>query len=792
MADGSGHEESCSSQTKGRSATGCWTCRVRRKKCDERPERCKTCSSLRLKCDGYGTRPLWMDGGIREKQKVEDLKRRVRRHRKRSQTLVKRPRGVQESIPPQQIFGDRIGNPTISVLGNASGGDRYDWELLSAADGNFLPWTEPFSLEAVNNTPRVDEMTVDTSLQALVDFNKQLTIQSSSCIEAQSRVNIDGNISSPSALCRTDARVDNLSFEQLNGHQRSRDQQTAYIPGEHDVLDNRLHHMPLDASTDDTFSEQWMSLLPNRDQRTAGDLTTLDVVDGQSHTLPPGAIVEAAFSEQWTTLLQDEQTTNNPEAFNVFDHDTHDLSPAAAFSPSAESFSFSPYLSTVHENSGHDENCGRPPTPADSTEDTHSGTSDARLTVTSPDKHTRSGASSKGPREISATSTDEKSSTLWFFTHSVLPNQFPHAGDELLSQLRHLILSPQEPIKEYVRITVAEYVDCLTSRGLEKFGLRTSSDRGAKIGKDDIESIYMLLSTDALTSDTEVRNRCVEEITVMLVHQTLFQIDECPTTKVILGNVAKLVTDDHKRLGSRSLLVELFQSLLSSLEIIGSATFGMPLQTCTSPGGTTLSASLSQVTGCQTWVFHNILEITNFRMWKLSAVETGSLNVVELANKASAIRRDIEHQRSNIEQKDVGVDSAVLQITEAFAHAAEIYLHTTASGAYPNVSDIRHSVSRVVVAIKRLSRPQLLESLAWPICVTASMATEEHESFFSGIANGARRNGDYSVKLTRALCVAKECQRLRKTNIGANVSEERRAYDWFDAMRSLGKEWNLL
>ncbi|KAG2359448.1 hypothetical protein BDR07DRAFT_1336806 [Suillus spraguei] len=46
---------------------GCWTCRLRRKKCDEQREdnSCHTCKRLRLDCLGWGTRrPEWMRVGI--------------------------------------------------------------------------------------------------------------------------------------------------------------------------------------------------------------------------------------------------------------------------------------------------------------------------------------------------------------------------------------------------------------------------------------------------------------------------------------------------------------------------------------------------------------------------------------------------------------------------------------------------------------------------------------------------------------------------------------------------------
>ncbi|KAG1821621.1 fungal-specific transcription factor domain-containing protein [Suillus subaureus] len=52
---------------------GCWTCRLRRKKCDEQREgnSCHTCKRLRIDCLGWGTRrPEWM----RDKKAVEDYK----------------------------------------------------------------------------------------------------------------------------------------------------------------------------------------------------------------------------------------------------------------------------------------------------------------------------------------------------------------------------------------------------------------------------------------------------------------------------------------------------------------------------------------------------------------------------------------------------------------------------------------------------------------------------------------------------------------------------------------------
>ncbi|KAF2013049.1 hypothetical protein BU24DRAFT_263196 [Aaosphaeria arxii CBS 175.79] len=46
-------------RTVTRTRTGCWTCRGRRKKCDEVRPFCNTCANLGLRCEGYGVRLRW-------------------------------------------------------------------------------------------------------------------------------------------------------------------------------------------------------------------------------------------------------------------------------------------------------------------------------------------------------------------------------------------------------------------------------------------------------------------------------------------------------------------------------------------------------------------------------------------------------------------------------------------------------------------------------------------------------------------------------------------------------------
>lgn len=64
--------------TGSRSLYGCWTCRLRKKKCDETRPACLTCISLDLHCHGFGPKPEWMDRGSLQKEKALEVKHTVR------------------------------------------------------------------------------------------------------------------------------------------------------------------------------------------------------------------------------------------------------------------------------------------------------------------------------------------------------------------------------------------------------------------------------------------------------------------------------------------------------------------------------------------------------------------------------------------------------------------------------------------------------------------------------------------------------------------------------------------
>ncbi|WYZ44495.1 hypothetical protein EsH8_VII_000931 [Colletotrichum jinshuiense] len=128
-------KNSMSSSAKIRSSEGCWTCRLRRKKCDEARPVCEGCAQLEITCHYSETKPDWMDGGERQKEMADHLKKQVkiqannRRERKYLQGLDVEGRDDSDDdhVPPVPA--------------------------LSADDGSSSKATDSNSPSTVNDTP---------------------------------------------------------------------------------------------------------------------------------------------------------------------------------------------------------------------------------------------------------------------------------------------------------------------------------------------------------------------------------------------------------------------------------------------------------------------------------------------------------------------------------------------------------------------------------------------------------------------------------------------------------------
>ncbi|ORX36937.1 fungal-specific transcription factor domain-domain-containing protein [Kockovaella imperatae] len=108
-----------------RSKTGCITCRIRKKRCDEAKPLCRTCTRLGIECLGYGAkRPKWLS----EKSKADQWRRHIAyspMHRHEAIQVQKTKRAREESTQSPESDGD---------LSPVETHDRSSW--LSAFDGS--------------------------------------------------------------------------------------------------------------------------------------------------------------------------------------------------------------------------------------------------------------------------------------------------------------------------------------------------------------------------------------------------------------------------------------------------------------------------------------------------------------------------------------------------------------------------------------------------------------------------------------------------------------------------------
>ncbi|KAK6842162.1 Transcriptional regulatory protein pro1 [Apiospora arundinis] len=96
-----------------RSRTGCYTCRLRRKKCDEGTPMCTACKHLGLCCEYK--RPMWWSNNEARRQHKDDIKMIIKRKKlseKAShatiQTSVSSPPGLSHSLPTSATFSDPL------------------------------------------------------------------------------------------------------------------------------------------------------------------------------------------------------------------------------------------------------------------------------------------------------------------------------------------------------------------------------------------------------------------------------------------------------------------------------------------------------------------------------------------------------------------------------------------------------------------------------------------------------------------------------------------------------------
>ncbi|KAH8800661.1 C6 transcription factor [Xylogone sp. PMI_703] len=136
-----------------RSIHGCWTCRVRRKKCDETRPSCSVCISLELECHGYGPRPEWMDNGILQRDQALKIKCIVSqtKYKKGNRQQPSATRSLQDLSSGQGLLStENLSSPappssisTCQQLNKWNGTIDQDWSHFQLDEADLSSFIDP-------------------------------------------------------------------------------------------------------------------------------------------------------------------------------------------------------------------------------------------------------------------------------------------------------------------------------------------------------------------------------------------------------------------------------------------------------------------------------------------------------------------------------------------------------------------------------------------------------------------------------------------------------------------------
>lgn len=166
-----------------RSTQGCWTCRLRRKKCDEQKPNCSICASLEITCLYSDKKPEWMDGGIREKEMSDHLKAMVKtkaNERREKKWASEIQVDESESEPTTSVSNDAmlahsmadhtLESTTDHEMGNSSGPSMYT-PGTSATEGSPTAHTSPEEQTARPSLQVFEPVLAESDISGHVDVH---------------------------------------------------------------------------------------------------------------------------------------------------------------------------------------------------------------------------------------------------------------------------------------------------------------------------------------------------------------------------------------------------------------------------------------------------------------------------------------------------------------------------------------------------------------------------------------------------------------------------------------------
>ncbi|KAM0387864.1 hypothetical protein ACHAQC_010287 [Fusarium culmorum] len=154
-----------------RSRTGCYTCRLRRKKCDEGTPMCTACKHLGLQCEYK--RPMWWSNNDMRRKHKEDIKMIIKRKKLSEKSphniqnsVTSSPPGLTHSLPTSATFTDPLDRTRSASIDSQFPGA---FNFNSPPNGNEYGFGAPMHPEFMFGSYSPYEIDVKTERQMFVN-----------------------------------------------------------------------------------------------------------------------------------------------------------------------------------------------------------------------------------------------------------------------------------------------------------------------------------------------------------------------------------------------------------------------------------------------------------------------------------------------------------------------------------------------------------------------------------------------------------------------------------------------
>ena len=203
--------------------------------------------------------------------------------------------------------------------------------------------------------------------------------------------------------------------------------------------------------------------------------------------------------------------------------------------------------------------------------------------------------------------------------------------------------------------------------------------------------------------------------------------------------------------------------------------------------------NLRETIGCESWILVAILDATALEIWKRDQEAQGNLSFRELVSRAEKIESILEQGIKDLSTTLEGLTpianiashqySARIEHVQTylFAHSALTYIYTIVSGSWPGVPEIQQSVSRAVSAWELYPSAINLKALAWPYCVSASLAVGSQRDIFRRLISEASAREPTLGSIVDLKTIVEECWR----GFDGRTSERGVSCDWKEVKQRL-------